>query len=246
MMDFSLKSSASCFSSQCGMCHSCCGNTDSTIGSHPNRIHQKYRYYYPGYVDEKPLYEEANKYTNWYKYQDMLKIAQEGLEKVKDMYTEEIPALTSELFAMREMGVPLEGSIRVQQGYLFRADHFNRMDNLSPEEFQGYVDKFPEFQEKMANLVNKYNYKYPEQPGTIPKFVDTENGRYTLIEQRMGQMCDDPECTMIGHCVIEDEERNSVDAPYEFLFNEMSEYYKTLPIYTKNKNHELCALCLLK
>lgn len=246
MMDFSLKSSASCFSSQCGMCQSCCGNTDSTIGSHPNRIHQKYRYYYPGYVDEKPLYEEDNKYTNWYKYQDMLKIAQEGLESVKDMYTEETPALTSELFAMREMGIPLEGSIRVQQGYLFRADHFNRMDNLSPEEFQGYVDKFPEFQEKMANLVNKYNYKYPEQPGTIPKFVDTENGRYTLIEQRMGQMCDDPECTMIGHCVIEDEERNSVDAPYEFLFNEMSEYYKTLPIYTKNKNHELCALCLLK
>ena len=246
MMDFSLKSSASCFSSQCGMCQSCCGNTDSTIGSHPNRIHQKYRYYYPGYVDEKPPYEEDNKYTNWYKYQDMLKIAQEGLESVKDMYTEETPALTSELFAMREMGIPLEGSIRVKQGYLFRADHFNRMDKLSPEEFQGYVDKFPEFQKKMANLVNKYNYKYPEQPGTIPKFVDTENGRYTLIEQTLGQMCDDPECTMIGHCVIEDEERNSVDAPDEFLFNGMSEYYKTLPIYTKNKNHELCALCLLK
>ena len=240
MMDFSLKSSASCFSSQCGMCQSCCGN----IGGPTGRV--KNNYYYPGYVDEKPLYEEDNKYTNWYKYQDMLKIAQEGLESVKDMYTEETPALTSELFAMREMGIPLEGSIRVQQGYLFRADHFNRMDKLSPEEFQGYVDKFPEFQEKMANLVNKYNYKYPEQPGTIPKFVDTENGRYTLIEQRLGQMCDDPECTMIGHCVIEDEERNSVDAPYEFLFNEMSEYYKTLPIYTKNKNHELCALCLLK
>ena len=239
-MDFSLKSSASCFSSQCGLCYSCCGE----IGGPTGRV--KNNYYYPGYVDEKPLYEEDNKYTNWYKYQDMLKIAQEGLESVKDMYTEETPALTSELFAMREMGIPLEGSIRVQQGYLFRADHFNRMDKLSPEEFQGYVDKFPEFQEKMANLVNKYNYKYPEQPGTIPKFVDTENGRYTLIEQRMGQMCDDPECTMIGHCVIEDEERNSVDAPYEFLFNEMSEYYKTLPIYTKNKNHELCALCLLK
>ena len=94
--------------------------------------------------------------------------------------------------------------------------------------------------------ITVYINKYPGQPGSIPKFVDTENGRYTLIEQRLGQMCDDPECTMIGHCVIEDEERNSVDAPYEFLFNEMSEYYKTLPIYTKNKNHELCALCLLK
>ena len=119
----------------------------------------------------------------------MLKVV-ENLKKVRDMYTEETPALTSELFAMREMGIPLEGGIRVQQGYLFRADHFNRMDKLSPEEFQGYVDKFPEFQEKMANLVKKYNYYYPEQPGTIPKFVDTEDGRYTLIEKTGGQMCD--------------------------------------------------------
>ena len=239
MMDFSLKSSASCFSSQCGLCYSCCGE----IGGPKGRV--KNNYYYPGYVDEKPLYEEDNKYTNWSKYQDMLKVV-ENLKKVRDMYTEKTPALTSELFAMREMSIPLEGGIRVQQGYLFRADHFNRMDKLSPEKFQGYVDKFPEFQEKMANLVKKYNYYYPEQPGTIPKFVDTENGRYTLIEKTGGQMCDDPECTMIGHCMIENEERNSVDAPDEFLFNGMSEYYKGLPIYTKNKNHELCALCLLK
>ena len=242
-MDFSHKNSASCFSSQCGLCNSCHGNTGGETG---RSWDHKNKYYYPGYVDEKPLYKEDNKHSNWSKYQDMLKIAQEKLEEVRDMYTEETPALTSELFAMRELGVPLEGSIRVQQGYLFCADHFNRMDKLSPEEFQGYVDKFPEFQEKMANLVNKYNYKYPGQPGSIPKFVDTENGRYTLIEKTGGQMCDDPECTMIGHCVIEDEERNSVDAPDEFLFNGMSEYYKTLPIYTKNKNHELCALCLIK
>ena len=231
-MDFSkTQASPSCFSSQCGLCSSCNGG----------RVGESYAY--PGYVDREPTYRED---TNWEKYQKMLKVVQKELENVRDMYTEETPALTSELFAMREMGVQLEGSIRVQQGYLFRADHFNRMDKLSPEEFQGYVDKFPEFQEKMANLVKKYNYKYPEQPGTIPKFVDTENGRYTLIEQTLGQMCDDPECTMIGHCVIEDEDRNSVDAPDEFLFNGMSEYYKTLPIYTKNKNHELCALCILE
>ena len=245
MMDFSHKSSASCFSSQCGLCNSCCGNTDSIIGSHPSRVHQKYKYYYPGYVDEKQIYKEDNKYRNWWKYQDMLKIAQGKLEEVRDSYTEETPALTSELFAMREMGIPLEGGIRVQQGYLFRADHFNKMDNLSPEEFQGYVDKFPEFKKKMTNLVNKYDYKYPEQPGSIPKYVDTENGRYTLIEETGGQMCDDLECTMIGHCVIKNDE-DSYNPGTEFFYSEMSEYYKTLPIYTKNKNHELCALCLLK
>lgn len=245
-MDFSLKSSASCFSSQCGLCNSCCGNTDSTIGSHPNRIHQKTRYYYPGYVDEKPIYEEDYKYTNRRKYQDILDTVDNLLIDVRNMYSEETPALTSELFAMRAMNIPLEGSIRVAQGYLFRADNFNKMDNLTPEEFQSYVDKFPEFQKKMAELVNKYDYKYPEEPGSIPKFVDTENGRYTLIETTGGQMCDDPECTMIGHCAIENEDRNTDDAPCEFLFNGISEYYKQVPIYTKNKNHELCALCILE
>ena len=237
-MDFSHKSSGSCFSSQCGMCHSCCGNIEGPTGRVKNN------YYYPGYVDEKPLYEKDNKYRNWCKYQDMLKVV-ENLKKVRDMYTEETPALTSELFAMRDMGIPLEGGIRVQQGYLFRADHFNKMDNLSPEEFQGYVDKFPEFKQKMANLAKKYNYKYPEQPGSIPKYVDTENGRYTLIEETGGQMCDDLECTMIGHCVIKNDE-DSYNPGTEFFYSEMSEYYKTLPIYTKNKNHELCALCILK
>ena len=96
MMDFSHKSSASCFSSQCGLCNSCCGNTDSIIGSHPSRVHHKYKYYYPGYVDEKPIYKEDNKYINWLKYQDMLKIAQGKLEEVRDSYTEETPALTSD------------------------------------------------------------------------------------------------------------------------------------------------------
>ena len=241
-MNFSHKSSASCFSSQCGLCYSCCGNTGGETG---RSWDHKNKYYYPGYVDEKHLYKEDNKYSNWWKYQNMLKIAQEKLEEVRDMYTEETPALTSELFVMREMGIPLEGGIRVQQGYLFRADHFNKMDNLSPEEFQGYVDKFPEFKQKMANLAKKYNYKYPEKPGSIPKYVDTENGRYTLIEETGGQMCDDLECTMIGHCVIKNDE-DSYNPGTEFFYSEMSEYYKTLPIYTKNKNHELCALCLIK
>ena len=246
MREFSLKSSASCFSSQCGLCNSCCGNTDGIIGSHPNRIHLKYKYYYPGYVDEKPIYEEDYKYTRSSKYQCMLKIAENRLIDLKNMYSEETPALTSELFAMRSMNIPLEGRIRVKQGYLFRADNFNKMDNLTPEEFQNYVDKFPEYQKKMAELVNKYDYKYPEESGSIHKFVDTENGRYTLIETTGGQMCDDAECTMIGHCAIENEDRNTDVAPCEFLFNGISEYYKQVPIYTKNKNHELCALCILE
>ena len=142
MMDFSLKSSASCFSSQCGMCQSCCGN----IGGPTGRV--KNNYYYPGYVDEKPLYEEDNKNTNWYKYQDMLKIAQEGLESVKDMYTEETPALTSELFAMREMGVPLEGSIRVQQGYLSAPIILTGWTIFHPRSSKAMLTNFPSFKKR--------------------------------------------------------------------------------------------------
>ena len=79
---------------------------------------------------------------------------------------------------------------------------------------------------------------------TISRMIDPPNN--TLIETTGGQMCDDPECTMIGHCAIENEDRNTDGAPCEFLFNGISEYYKQVPIYTKNKNHELCALCILE
>ena len=47
-MKFSNKESPSCFSGKCGLCPSCVGG----IGKYP----------YPGYVDEKPLYKEDNKY----------------------------------------------------------------------------------------------------------------------------------------------------------------------------------------
>jgi len=48
-MDFSHKGSASCFSSQCGLCNSCCGNTGGGTG---RTWDHKNKYYYPGYVDE--------------------------------------------------------------------------------------------------------------------------------------------------------------------------------------------------
>jgi hypothetical protein len=107
------------------------------------------------------------------------------------------------------------------------------MDNLSTEEYNDYLAKFPEFKKKMDKLMKGYNYEYPEKPGTIPKLYDRKEGRYTLIEETGGQMCDDPECTMIGHCVIDES-------------CEYSDYYATLPIYTRNKDHELCAICVSK
>tara|TARA_B110000495_G_C23001716_1_gene591259 strand:+ start:931 stop:1710 length:780 start_codon:yes stop_codon:yes gene_type:complete len=230
---FSTKSSLTCFSGGCGLCSRCSGGT---VGN----------YAYPDYgVREEPIKTK----TNWEKYQGMLKISEkyrsylnetenisfvkETLTKVKDMYDDDVKPLQSELFAMRAMGIPLEGDILLDNGYRFCADNFNQMDNLSNDDYQGYVDKFPEFKKKMDQLMKKYNYEYPEKSGTIPKSYERKEGKYTLIEESGGQMCDDPECTMVGHCIMD-------------IRPEYSYYYGMLPIYTRNKEHELCSLCISK
>lgn len=232
---FSTESALTCFSGGCGICSGCSGGT---IGN----------FIYPDHgVTGKPTKTKTK--TNWEKYQEMLKISEqyhsylnekksltfvkETLTKVKDMYDDDVKPLQSELFVMRDMGIPLEGDIILDNGYRFCADNFNNMDNLSKEDYQGYVDKFPAFKKKMDQLMKKYNYEYPEKSGTIPKSYELKEGNYTLIEDSGGQMCDDPECTMIGHCIMD-------------FGSEYSYYYGILPVYTRNKEHELCALCISK
>jgi hypothetical protein len=230
---FSATASPTCFSGGCGICPGCSGGN---VGY----------YSHPDYgVKEEPVDVK----TNWEKYREMLKASeqyrmggdeeetirfvQQTLTEVKRLYDDDVKPLQSELFAMRYMGVPLEGEIRLANGYRFCADNFNNMDNLSTEEFRGYLDKFPEFKKEMYQLMKGYNYEYPEKSGSIPKFYDREEGRYTLIEDTGGQMCDDPECSMIAHCIQEE-------------WFDGSDYYGTLPIYTRNKDHELCAICVSK
>jgi len=231
---FSVTASSTCFSGGCGICHGCSGGN---VGY----------YSHPDYgVKEEPVDVK----TNWEKYQGMLKASeqyrrerdrgecsllpvQEALMKVKSLYDDDVKPLQSELFAMRYMGIPLEGDIILDNGFRFCADNFNKMDNLSTEEYRGYLAKFPEFKKEMDKLMARYNYEYPEKSGSIPKFYDREEGRYTLIGDTGGQMCDDPECTMIGHCILEE-------------WGDGPDYYGTLPIYTRNKEHELCAICVSK
>tara|TARA_Y100000817_G_scaffold308318_1_gene295880 strand:+ start:1428 stop:1691 length:264 start_codon:yes stop_codon:yes gene_type:complete len=87
-MDFSKTwSSLSCFSSECGLCNYCCGNTNTTFKSHPLRKKSN-KYYYPGYMDRESIYLTP---TNWDKYKRMRDRPDLGaLKKVKvrDMYTE--------------------------------------------------------------------------------------------------------------------------------------------------------------
>ena len=246
---FSETASPTCFSGGCGICSGCSGGT---VGY---------------YIHPAPAVKEDTVYvkTNWEKYREMLKASeqyrmgmdeegtirfvQQTLTEVKRLYDDDVKPLQSELFAMRYMGVPLEGEIRLANGYRFCSDNFNNMDNLSTEEYNGYLALFPKFKEEMDNLMKGYNYEYPEKPGTIPKFYERKGGRYTLIEETGGQMCDDPECTMIGHCVMDTGEalREQESCEYsDYYASEYSDYYATLPIYTRNKDHELCAICVSK
>jgi hypothetical protein len=246
---FSETASPTCFSGGCGICSGCSGGT---VGY---------------YIHPAPAVKEDTVYvkTNWEKYREMLKASeqyrmgmdeegtirfvQQTLTEVKRLYDDDVKPLQSELFAMRYMGVPLEGDFRLANGYRFCSDNFNNMDNLSTEEYNGYLALFPKFKEEMDNLMKGYNYEYPEKPGTIPKFYERKGGRYTLIEETGGQMCDDPECTMIGHCVMDTGEalREQESCEYsDYYASEYSDYYSTLPIYTRNKDHELCAICVSK
>ena len=231
---FSSYQNTSCFSGDCTMCSDCFGQGENS-------------YTFPEHPEQPPLQE-----TNWEKYKVMLERSDEYRTATKAQEQERIGTgsldwrdnrwpLQSEMFALRALGVPLQGSIRLEEGYLFQADNFNIMDNLSKEEYKESIDKFPGYRDKMDKLMKSYGYEYPELSGSIPKHYDLLEGRYTLIEETGGQMCDEPECTMIGHCMIKQDE---VIMKHAGLVDYYSDYYATLPIYTRNKDHELCALCI--
>lgn len=132
----------------------------------------------------------------------------------------------------------LEGNIPCENGYYYNADIVNRQRNLSEEEIKDYQRKFETFQEEMDGLLTWYNYKSPEEPGIIENEHLIDGEIYTRICEIGGQACDDPECCMILHCMQE--------KPGYWDDGGVVDYYQRLPIYTKNKHHELCALCISK
>jgi hypothetical protein len=135
----------------------------------------------------------------------------------------------------RTIGVEMDGLYEVEEGYFYDADKFNRVDNLSNEEYHAYTEKFSIYKEKMDALIIQYGWKHQEDPGEIPLKVEHKGEQYTLIQDTICALCDDPECAMISHCCLEQD-----------TFGGISDYYSGTPIYTHKKKHELCALCILK
>ena len=91
---------------------------------------------------------------------------------------------------------------------------------------------FIDYQTHMKHLFVKYDFKNPTNPGTIPTQTIYNEKEYSLIEEIHGFTCDNTLC------------RHMFEYQDDKDFGYSSFYYPSLPIYTYNKEHELCAICI--
>ena len=91
---------------------------------------------------------------------------------------------------------------------------------------------FIDYQTNMKHLFIKYYFKDPTNPGTIPTQTIYNEKEYSLIEEIHGFTCDNNLCRLMF------EYQDDKELGYS------SFYYPSLPIYTYNKEHELCAICI--
>ena len=89
------------------------------------------------------------------------------------------------------------------------------------------------YQNDMRELAStRYNFKGPENPGTIPKKIQYQDKEYTLIEETHCAVCDNPQCQEMFQ--YQDDRETGLSMMF----------YPILPVYTHNREKELCALCL--
>jgi hypothetical protein len=138
-----------------------------------------------------------------------------------------------------------DGNVRGRDGYIYDFNTEDKYREFSREEKMEHLSMLPKFKKDIEEHMEKYGYFCPECPGNIPKSYVRKEGTYRLMERRGPQLCDDPACCLIAHAAI-DEELFQDEDMYEMTHHKNSEYYQLLPIYTRNKNHELCALCVTK
>lgn len=157
-----------------------------------------------------------------------------------------MPSYTDEEDDSDEPDDPVEdGNMRASEGYIYDFNTRDRFSELSDEDKLRYLRKFPDYMDKVDIQMGLYGYFCPESPGFIPDSYIRKEGKYTRIKNRGPQLCDDPECAMISHAAIDDL-TNNLDGNGYMASIRNSQYYELVPVYTRNKNHELCCLCLTK
>jgi hypothetical protein len=166
------------------------------------------------------------------------------------LYKPDFEVSIEEIVEARQAGVRIEGQIQVSTELgLYNADIQNKIDALGNEEFEKYFEMFEKYQGEICQFLKEMNFEpaFQGEPikGDLPKEVKTDNGTYTLLETIGGQMCDEPTCCAMGHCMV-NLDRYTGDKPPPGDSYEYSSFFQLLPVYTKAHKHELCALCLLK
>ncbi len=134
----------------------------------------------------------------------------------------------------------LGGKVVLSGGGLFDIDILKKQMNLTNEDYEYYFDKFEGYIDELCILCDRLR-------GKIPDSIDIEGEKYTIWDDDR-VMCDDPECGLMTHCLINWDEKDNYSGsrPPPKSSYEYGPIIGTIPKYTKNKKHELCIVCALK
>jgi len=145
----------------------------------------------------------------------------------------------------------LGGKVVLSGGGLFDIDILKKQMNLTNEDYEKYFDRFKEYIDEVEEKMKEFGVELGDYGGRlrgkIPEFIDVGCEKYTFWDDDR-VMCDDPECGLMTHCLINwDEEGNYTGSrPPHLSSYKFGPIIASIPKYTKNKKHELCILCAMK
>ena len=180
---------------------------------------------------------------------------QEKVEKLKNKYGKkfiergkyyqpDFPVNIQEMMESRSLGIEIKGKIQCSDKGIFNADIQDEIEGFKDDDYEKYFKMFEGYKERLTDFLRKNNYISYEDIGNIPVEVDTEDGKYALIREWGGNMCDEPVCCTIGHCIVNSYLYKGVNYPKGNRY-EYTQFYANIPIY-RNKMHELCILCIME
>ena len=142
----------------------------------------------------------------------------------------------------------IAGKVVIRGGGLFDIDARKKQMNLKNEDYEEYFAKFQTYLVEVNEKLKKYGVSLGgDYRGKVPEFINVGDKQYKFWDDDR-IMCDEPECSLMGHCMIhwdEDDNYTGTRPP-----SGDSYYYGNIiakvPKYTHNKKHELCLTCALK
>ena len=142
----------------------------------------------------------------------------------------------------------LGGKVVCRGGGLFDLDALKKQMNLKNKDYEEYFGKFQNYLIEVNKTMNGYGVSLGKSfRGKVPEFIKIGDEKYTIWDDNR-VMCDDPECSLMTHCMINWDIKDNYTGNHPPAYS--SYYYGpiigSIPKYTKNKEHELCLTCALK